>query len=133
MTAYTLNLPDRLKQEVEQLAQNQGISLDQFVLWAVTEKVGTLKASFSLIAYRQGASGQVFPVVRGTGVRVQTLTIAAHKWGMSAAQIADEYDLSEEQVTEVLRFYAINKEQIDLAISCDQSLETQSLEAEWVS
>ena len=123
MTSYALNFPDRLKQEVEQLAQNQGISPDQFVLWAVTEKVGTLKASFSLIAYRQGASGQIFPVVKGTGVRVQTLAIASHKWGMSAAQIADEYDLSEEQVTEALRFYAVNKEQIALAIASEQELE----------
>ena len=122
MTAYALNLPDRLKQEVEQLAQSQGISLDQFVLWAVTEKVGTLKASFPLIAHRQGASGQIFPVVKGTGVRVQTLAIAAHKWGMGVAQIADEYDLSEEQVTEALRFYAVNKEQVDLAIACEQEL-----------
>ena len=123
MTAYALNLPDRLKQEVEQLAQNQGISLDQFVLWSVTEKVGTLKASFSLIAYRQGASGQIFPVVKGTGVRVQTLAITSHKWGMSAAQIAYEYDLSEEQVMEALRFYAVNKEQVDLAIASEQELE----------
>ena len=123
MTSHILNLPDRLKQEVEQLAQSQGISLDQFVLWAVTEKVGTLKASFSLIAYRQGESRQIFSVIKGTGVRVQTLAIAAHKWGMSAAQIADEYDLSEEQVIEALRFYAVNKEQIDLAIASEQELE----------
>ena len=122
MTAYALNLPDRLKQEVEQLAQSQGISLDQFVLWAVTEKVGTLKASFPQIAYRQGASGQIFSVVKGTGVRVQTLAIANHKWGMIAAQIADEYDLSEEQVTEALRFYAVNKEQINLEIASEQKL-----------
>ena len=122
MTSHILNLPDRLKQEVEQLAQSQGISLDQSVLWAVTEKVGTLKASFSLIAYRQGTSGQIFSVVKGTGVRVQTLAIAAHKWGMSAAQIADEYNLSEEQVTEALTFYAVNKEQIDLAIASEQEL-----------
>ncbi len=124
MTAYALNLPDRLKQEVEQLAQSQGISLDQFVLWAVTEKVGTLKASFSLIAYRQGASGQIFPVVKGTGVRVQTIAIAANKWGMSATRIADEYDLSSEQVTEALRFYAVNKEQVDFAIASEQELES---------
>ena len=51
--------------------------------------------------------------------------IAAHKWGMSAAQIADEYDLSEEQVTEALRFYAVNKEQIDLAIASEQALEAK--------
>jgi len=123
MTAYALNLPEYLKQEVEQLAQSQGISLEQFVLWAVTEKVGTLKASFSAIAYRQGASGELFPVIKGTGVRIQTLAIAAHKWAMSAAQIADEYDLSKEQVIESLKFYELNKEQINLAIASEQKLE----------
>jgi uncharacterized protein (DUF433 family) len=51
------------------------------------------------------------------------LVIAAHKWGMSTAQIADEYDLSEEQVTEALRFYAVNREQVDLVIASEQALE----------
>jgi uncharacterized protein (DUF433 family) len=51
------------------------------------------------------------------------LAIAAHKWGMSAAQIADEYDLSEEQVTEALRFYTVNKKQVDLEIASEQELE----------
>jgi uncharacterized protein (DUF433 family) len=49
--------------------------------------------------------------------------IAAHKWSISAAQIADEYDLSKEQVTEALRFYAVNKEQVDFAIASEQELE----------
>ena len=124
MTAYALNLPDRLKREVEQLAESQGISLDQFVLWAVTEKVSTLKASLASITYRQGASEQIFSVIKGTGVRVQTLAIAAHKWSMSAAQIADEYDLSEVQVNEALKFYELNKEQIDIAIASEQSLQS---------
>ena len=124
MTAYALNLPDRLKHEVEQLAESQGISLDQFVLWAVTEKVSTLKASLASITYRQGASGQIFPVIKGTGVRMQTLAIAFHKWNMSASQITGEYDLSEEKVTEALRFYELNKEQIDLAIASEQTLES---------
>jgi uncharacterized protein (DUF433 family) len=123
---YALNLPDHLKQEAEQLAQTQGISLDQFVLWAVTEKVGTLKASLSLIAYKQGASGQIFPVIKGTGVRVQTIAIAFHKWGMSPNRIADEHDLSEEQITEALKFYLVNKEQIDMAIASEQELDAIS-------
>jgi uncharacterized protein (DUF433 family) len=42
---------------------------------------------------------------------------------MSASQIADEYDLSEEQVTEALRFYEFNKEQIDIAIASEQAIE----------
>lgn len=48
--------------------------------------------------------------------------IAAYKWGMSAAQIAYEYELSEEQVMEALRFYELNREQIDLAIVSEQEL-----------
>ncbi len=123
MTAHALNLPDQLQQEVEQLAQSQGISLDQFILWAVTEKVSSLKASFPQIAYRQGASGQLIPIIKGTGIRVQTIAIAAQKWSMSPSQIANEYDLTEAQINEVLTFYAANKGQIDMAIAAEQSLE----------
>ncbi|GCL37354.1 hypothetical protein SR1949_24620 [Sphaerospermopsis reniformis] len=124
MTAYTLNLPEQLKHEIEQLVQSQGISVDQFILWAVTEKVSTLKASFSQIAYRQGANGQLVPIIKGTGIRVQTVVIASQKWGMSLSQIADEYELNEAQVREALSFYVVNKEQIDTAISSEQSLES---------
>jgi uncharacterized protein (DUF433 family) len=123
MTAYALNLPDQLKHEIEQLAQSQGISLDQFILWAVTEKVSTLKASFPQIAYRQGVDGQLVPVIKGTGIRVQTVAIASQKWGMSPSQMKNEYELTEAQVTEALSFYAVNKGQIDAVIASEQSLE----------
>jgi uncharacterized protein (DUF433 family) len=123
MTAYALNLPDQLKHEIEQLAQSQGISLDQFILWAVTEKVSTLKASFPQIAYCQGANGQLVPIIKGTGIRVQTVAIASQKWGMSPTQIADEYELTEIQVKEALSFYVVNKGQIDVEIASEQSLE----------
>ncbi len=123
MSAHALNLPNQLQQEVEQLAMSQGISLDQFILWAVTEKVSTLKASFQQIAYRQGASDRAVPIIRGTGIRVQTVAIAAQNWGMSPSQIADEYDLTEAQVNEAIVFYAANQEQIDRSISAEQSLE----------
>ncbi|CAN1213592.1 DUF433 domain-containing protein [Tumidithrix helvetica PCC 7403] len=123
MTAYTLNLPEQLKQEVEQLAQSQSISLDQFILLAVSEKVSSLKDSFSQITSRQGASGQFESVVKGTSLRVQTLIIANQKWGMSHAQIADEYNLSEVQVKEALAFYEVHKDLIDTAMTAEQSLE----------
>jgi antitoxin component of MazEF toxin-antitoxin module len=48
MTPYTLNLPLQLQQEAEKLAALQGISLDQFILWAVAEKVAALKQQYSL-------------------------------------------------------------------------------------
>ena len=43
MSRYALNLPVQLKQEAEQWAVKQGVSLNQFILWAVSEKVGELK------------------------------------------------------------------------------------------
>jgi len=48
MTPYTLNLPVQLQQEAEKLAALQGISLDEFILWAVAEKVAALKQRYSL-------------------------------------------------------------------------------------
>ena len=42
MARYPLNLPARLKHEAERWAANQGVSLNQFILWAVAEKVGAL-------------------------------------------------------------------------------------------
>jgi len=43
MARYSLNLPSRLKQETEKWAADQGISLNQFILWSVAEKVGALQ------------------------------------------------------------------------------------------
>ena len=38
MARYPLNLPQQLKQEAEVLAQQQGVSLNQFILWATGRK-----------------------------------------------------------------------------------------------
>ena len=43
MARYALNLPAELKREAELLAECQGISLNQFILWSVAEKVGALR------------------------------------------------------------------------------------------
>ncbi|MEG4453540.1 AbrB/MazE/SpoVT family DNA-binding domain-containing protein [Microcoleus sp. N9_A1] len=48
MTPYTLSLPVQLQQEAEKLAALKGISLDQFILGAVAEKVAALKHHYSL-------------------------------------------------------------------------------------
>ena len=84
MTSHTLNLPVQLQQEAEKLAKLQSISLDQFILWAVAEKVATLNqrnddAAFPEITYVRGASGELVPVLRGTRLRVQTVVIASQK------------------------------------------------------
>ncbi len=125
-----LPLPLALKNEAEKWAALQGITLDQFILWAVAEKVGALNQrlddpEFPHVTYRRGASGQPQPVLRGTGVRVQTIVIAAQQWGWSPAQIAEEYGLPEEKVREALAFYERHRQEIDLNITMESALEPQ--------
>ena len=73
--------------------------------------------SFPRITYVRGASGELTPVLRGTRLRVQTLVIAADKWGLYPKEIANEYDLSEAQVNEVLAFYEAHRQEIDASIA----------------
>ncbi|GAP06014.1 HicB family [Anaerolinea thermolimosa] len=40
-----VNLPLELKKEAEAFAKQQGISLNQFILWSVVKKVSAFKAS----------------------------------------------------------------------------------------
>jgi uncharacterized protein (DUF433 family) len=128
MARYTLNLPVQLKQDAETWATEQGVSLNQFILWAVAEKVGALShhlddPAFPHMTYRRGTSGQPTAVVRGTGLRVQTLVVAAHTWGWSPVQIAAEYDLSVAHVQEALAFYAAHPSAIDTALDGDAARE----------
>jgi uncharacterized protein (DUF433 family) len=128
MARYPLNLPAQLKHEAERWAADQGVSLNQFILWAVAEKVGALNqglddAAFPHVTYRRGAGGQPTPVLRSTGVRVQTVVVAAYEWGLSPAQIADEYDLSEPQVQDALAFYEAHRQEIEAGIAAEQALE----------
>ncbi|MFM9263667.1 DUF433 domain-containing protein [Tychonema sp. BBK16] len=132
MTSHTLNLPVQLQQEAEKLATLQGISFDQFILWAVAEKVATLNQrhddpAFPQITYVRGASGELIPVLRGIRLRVQTVVIAAQKWALSPKEIADEYDISEAQVNEVLAFYAAHSQEIDASIATEQIIEAANV------
>lgn len=126
MTRYALNLPNRLKRDAERLAKEQGVSLNQFILWSVAEKVGGLlqgldDANFPNITYRRGASGSLSPVLRGTGIRVQTIVIAADN--RSPREIAEDYDLTEVQVQEALSFYEAHRAEIDAFIQAEAALE----------
>ncbi len=127
MSRYPLNLPVDLHQAAARLAEQQGISLNQFILWSVAEKVGELRRNlddpaFPGVTYRVGASREPTPVVRGTGIRVQTIVIAEQSWGLSVAQIADDWSLSERQVTEALAFYAAHRAEIDADILAEEQL-----------
>jgi uncharacterized protein (DUF433 family) len=128
MARYPLNLPIRLKQEAEQWAAAQGVSLNQFIMWAVAEKIGALRQNlddpaFPQITYRRGAARIPTPVLRGTGIRVQTVVMAARQWELAPDEVAAEYELTQSQVKEALDFYETHREEIDQAIEAEQKLE----------
>ncbi len=72
---------------------------------------------FAGITYLRSASRQPTPVLRGTGVRVQALVVDAKQHGLSAEQLAQEYDLHPDQVREALSFYDAHRTEIELGNS----------------
>jgi uncharacterized protein (DUF433 family) len=127
MTRYALNLPVSLKREAEELASRQGISLNQFIMWSVSEKVASLRQTlddpnFPGITYRRGASGWITPVIRGTGIRVQTIILDS-QIGLSPEQIAAEYEQDVNRISEALTFYKAHRPEIDANIRTEQELE----------
>lgn len=132
MARYPLNLPVVLKQQAEQLAADQGVSLNQFILWAVSEKVASLRQQlddpdFPHVIYRRGASGIPVPVVRGTGLRVQAVATAVEQWGLSPAETAAEYGLAEAQIADALAFSRAHRAEIDAAMAIEANLETSQV------
>ena len=128
MGKTALNLPQQLEDEAEQWASQQGISLDQFVVWAVAEKVGGLRQTvddprFPRITYRRGAAGWPEPVLRGTGIRVQTMVVAHRFWNMEVSEIAADYELKEEQVQEALAFYEAHRGEIEASLADERQKE----------
>ncbi len=126
MTRYALNLPNDLKRDAERLAKKQGVSLNQFILWSVAEKVGGLlqgldDPEFPNITYRRGASGSLSPVLRGTGIRVQTIALAGQN--NTPSEIAEDYDLPPTQVQEALSFYEAHRVEIDAHIQAEAAFE----------
>lgn len=126
MTRYALNLPNELKRDAERLARQQGVSLNQFILWSVAEKVGGLlqgldDPNFPSITYRRGASGSLSPVLRGTGIRVQTIVLSSQN--QTPVEIAEDYDLPPAQVQEALGFYEAHRVEIDAHIQAEAALE----------
>jgi uncharacterized protein (DUF433 family) len=61
-------------------------------------------------------------VLRGTGIRVQTIAIATNTWGMSSAEIANEYDIPERQIKGAQAFYEAHRTEIDTAIEAEEAL-----------
>jgi uncharacterized protein (DUF433 family) len=130
MARYPLNLPAVLKEDAERYAAEQGVSLNQFILWAVSEKIGSLRQRlddprFPHVTYRRSEYGPV-PILRGTNIRVQTIVIAAATWGMTPSDIALDYDLPLAQVENALAFYKEHRFEIDGAIAAEMEIERQA-------
>ena len=128
MARYALNLPTQLKQQAEQWARQQGISLNQFILWAVSEKVGNLESQlddprFSHVVYKRSITGYPTAKIRGTNIRVQTIVIAHRDWGLSVAQLAEDYEVTETQIQDALAFYQAHRHEVDAAIAAEEALE----------
>ena len=128
MAPTALHLPAQLKQDAEELANRQGISLDQLIVWALAEKVGSLKQAiddprFPHVTYRRGAAGWPEPVLRGTGIRVQTIVVAKQIWKMDLAEIAADYELAPEQVSDALAFYEAHRGEIEASLADEQTSE----------
>lgn len=83
--------------------------------------------AFPEITYVRGASGELVPVLRGTRLRVQTVVVAALKWGFSPNQIATEYDVIEAQVNDVFAFYAVHSQEIDTSIAAERIIEAANV------
>jgi uncharacterized protein (DUF433 family) len=79
---------------------------------------------FPQITYRCGASDQSVGAISGTGIRLQTIEIAAHQWELSPSQLVEEYGLSEAQVSDALGFYTAYQTEIDQAIAAEQAIES---------
>lgn len=127
MARYPLNIPTQLKRDAERFAGEQGVSLNQFILWALAEKVGALDVlltdqTFPLIGYRRGSSGIPQAYLVGSGVRIQTIAIASTVWKESPEQIAADYDLPVAHVQQALDFYAANQAVIDAHIAHEKSI-----------
>lgn len=125
---YSLNLPVDLKRDAEKIAKQQGVSLNQLILWSLTEKVASLKtilddANFPAITYKLDTENQPVPILRSRGIRVQTIVIAADHWKESEEEIAKQYDLPVMVVKEALSFYQAHKTTIDALIKENNDLE----------
>jgi uncharacterized protein (DUF433 family) len=130
MARYPLNLPAVLKEDAERYAAEQGVSLNQFILWAVSEKIGSLQQRlddprFPQITYRRNTQGPV-AILRGTNLRVQTIVVAVTTWGMTPEEVAADYGLQPSQVEQAVEFYRAHRTEIDAAIAADVERERQS-------
>lgn len=83
--------------------------------------------------YRKGASGIVTPVIRGTGIRVQTVVISHKTWGETLEKIAEDYEIPLELVKSAWAYYEAHRDEIEALIKLDADLEAEHDKAQTAS
>lgn len=131
MAQHPFSLPTQLEKEASMLAKQQGVSLNQFILWSVSDKVSALRQSlddpdFPQITYRRETNGYPTPVLRGRGIRVQAIVGYIKGWGMSPEEVADSFDLPVSAVKEAMIFYEAHRFEINAAIEADRQFAIES-------
>lgn len=131
MARYALNLPANLKEEAAKLAKEQGVSLNQFILWSVSEKVATMRQSlddpnFPQITYRRGEGDIPTPVLSGTGIRVQTIVTCVNVWKMTPEEVAEQYERPLAQIQAALAFYEAHQREIDLHLAYERQIAAEA-------
>jgi len=135
MARYSLSFPDQLKLNAEELAKRQGVSLNQFIMWAVAEKVGQMVGprtatkpqslqDFPAIDFRLGGAGIYRPVLKRSGIHIKTIVVCSIVWNQTPEEIALEYEnVSVEEVKQALAYYFSHREEVDLDLTVDRLLE----------
>jgi hypothetical protein len=57
---------------------------------------------------------------------VQTLAVAATRWGLAPGEIAGEFDLPEAMVREALAFYSAHVSELEALITEDEAAEAHA-------
>ncbi len=116
-----------LQDQVLQLPLRDRWQLVQYLLSSIQQETLNIDlpdAAFPQIELRVGSSDLAQTIIKGTGVRVQTIVIANADWGWDVGKIAEEYSLSSDQVAAALMFYEVHKTKIDGVIASEVALET---------
>jgi hypothetical protein len=103
------------------------------MLWAVSEKVGSLKQqlddlAYPQITYRRGrqprAAAARQRLARSDGCS------ASEQWDLPPACIAEEYGQPESAIRDALAFYGAHRAEIDASLTAEEALERRQSVAE---
>lgn len=68
-------------------------------------------------------------MIRGTGIRVETIVVNHQQWGQSAVDMAAEYEIPVEAVQSALDYYQAHPEEIETLIRIEQEIEARHVKA----